>query len=105
MCQGAHPCRQCGPIEINILTRIDLRLPVERYMVGKLGNDDTGDSRLGRQVQVIFTQTVWTLHMQRMPGNRPSRSFRHFTAAVDGSRAQLGGGVYLPREIERALSR
>ena len=26
----AHPCRRCGPVEINTLTGLDLRLPAER---------------------------------------------------------------------------
>lgn len=45
----AGPERQGGAIDGNTLPRQDLRLAVQRTMVGVFGDDDVGDQPLGRQ--------------------------------------------------------
>ena len=44
-----HPVRQRRTIEFNALAGVNLRLPVERQVIGIFGDQDLGDGGLGRQ--------------------------------------------------------
>ncbi|WVX50025.1 hypothetical protein ROLI_031210 [Roseobacter fucihabitans] len=54
MCGLVDPERQSGAVDIDALSRIDLRLTIQWQMVGILRDNHTGDSRLGRHP--IFDQ-------------------------------------------------
>lgn len=45
----SHPVRQGRTIELNALAGVNLRLPVERQVIGIFGDQDLGDRGLGRQ--------------------------------------------------------
>jgi hypothetical protein len=44
-----HPVRQGRTIELNALAGVDLRLPIERQVIGIFGHQNLGDSCFGRQ--------------------------------------------------------
>jgi hypothetical protein len=44
-----HPIGQSGAVECYALAGVDLRLAIEREMIGVFADDDVGDQRLGRQ--------------------------------------------------------
>jgi hypothetical protein len=44
-----HPVRQRRTIELNALAGVNLRLPIERQVIGIFGDQDLGDGGLGRQ--------------------------------------------------------
>ena len=50
-CEGgaADPVRQRRAIELDALAGVDLRLPIERQVIGIFGDQHLGDGRLGRQ--------------------------------------------------------
>ncbi len=45
----SHPVRQGRTIEIDALAGVNLRLPVQRQMIGIFGYQNLGDGGLGRQ--------------------------------------------------------
>ncbi len=47
--RAADPVGQRGAVEIDALPGVDLRLTIERQMVGIFGDQNLGDSRFGRQ--------------------------------------------------------
>ena len=48
-CRAAYPVRQRRAIELDALARIDLRLPIERKVIGILADQHMRDQRLRRQ--------------------------------------------------------
>lgn len=59
---AADPIGQGRAVEINALPGIDLRLPIQRQVIGVLGHQDLGDRRLGWQSTFDQSRRCGCLH-------------------------------------------
>ena len=65
---AADPVGQGRAIELDALARIDLRLPIERQMIGVLGDQHLRDRRLGRQAALDQPRRRGRLHDNVLAG-------------------------------------
>jgi hypothetical protein len=94
----ADPVGQGGSIELDALPGVDLRLPVERQVIGVLGHQHLGDQRLGRNAAFDDPRRCRSLHdralartaaVARPAGDQDAEGGRHDIEALGHILADL----------------
>lgn len=64
----SHSIRQRRTIELNALAGVNLRLPIERQVIGIFGDQHLGDGGLGRQSALDQPSRGWRLYDSILAG-------------------------------------
>lgn len=64
----ANPVGQCGTIKLDALAGVDLGLPVQRQVIGVLGDQHLGDQRFGRNAALDDPRWRRGLHHRALAG-------------------------------------